>query len=207
MAYIPNAERRRQFIEAAARVIRERGIGEATTRRIAEAAGAPLGSLHYCFSGKDELYEAVMQTVGIDGRKHQSDSVRPGMGVGAAVAAIVKASAVWATETYDDQLAQYEVYIWAIRSENYRGIAPKSYQEWVDLVVSLLGVARGVDEPAHDLDALARMVLAVVDGFTVQDQLLGEQRFVEHAELAARVLVRSIEAGDFAPKRRRKART
>lgn len=203
MAHIPNAERRRQFVQAAAQVIRERGIGEATTRRIAEAAGAPLSSLHYSFTGKDELYEAVMQAMGIEGRQRISDSVSPGMGVARAAEAILEVSFAWVNETYVDQLAQYEVYIWAIRSKNYKQIAPKSFQEWIDVVVDLLKSARRRDEPKYDMNALARMLLALIDGYTVQDQFLGEQRITEQSDLAIRVVKRGIESGDFAPRRRR----
>ncbi|MBO2006846.1 TetR family transcriptional regulator [Serratia marcescens] len=37
-------------------MITEHGVANATTRRIAEAAGSPLASLHYVFHTKDELF-------------------------------------------------------------------------------------------------------------------------------------------------------
>ena len=47
-------------VVAAIEVIASEGLARATTRRIAEAADAPLGSLHYCFRSKDELIESVL---------------------------------------------------------------------------------------------------------------------------------------------------
>ena len=49
MARISARERRQDFIEATIKVITEHGVANATTRRIAEAAGSPLASLHYVF--------------------------------------------------------------------------------------------------------------------------------------------------------------
>jgi AcrR family transcriptional regulator len=55
LTYLSVDERREQFIKAAVDVIASEGLARATTRRIAEEAGAPLGAVHYCFKNKDEL--------------------------------------------------------------------------------------------------------------------------------------------------------
>ncbi|WP_366887893.1 TetR family transcriptional regulator, partial [Streptomyces sp. NPDC005476] len=47
--------RRQDLVAATVAVIAEHGVKGATTRRIAEAAGCPLASLHYVFHSKDEL--------------------------------------------------------------------------------------------------------------------------------------------------------
>ena len=63
MARISARERRQDFIEATIKVITEHGVANATTRRIAEAAGSPLASLHYVFHTKDELFCAVYESL------------------------------------------------------------------------------------------------------------------------------------------------
>lgn len=61
MARIPAAERRADLVAAAVRVIAAHGVDGATTRRIAEAANAPLATLHYCFATKEALFAAVFE--------------------------------------------------------------------------------------------------------------------------------------------------
>lgn len=59
MPYILVEERRQHIIKAAIEVIAEQGLANATTRRIAERAGAPLSALHYCFKNKNELIQVI----------------------------------------------------------------------------------------------------------------------------------------------------
>lgn len=59
MTHVPAADRRQQLIEAAIRVISSQGLAGATTRRIAEEAGASLATLHYCFESKVDLIAAA----------------------------------------------------------------------------------------------------------------------------------------------------
>jgi AcrR family transcriptional regulator len=50
-----------QLLQAAARVIAERGLESASTNHIAEAAGVSVGSLYQYFDSKDALVEALLQ--------------------------------------------------------------------------------------------------------------------------------------------------
>ncbi len=58
-------ERSRQMVEAlleaSARVLRERGYAGATTNRIAEAAGASVGTLYEYFRNKEAVYDALIE--------------------------------------------------------------------------------------------------------------------------------------------------
>lgn len=49
------------LVEAAARVIVERGFDNVTTNHVAEAAGVSIGSLYQYFDGKDAIIEALLQ--------------------------------------------------------------------------------------------------------------------------------------------------
>ena len=49
------------LLEAAARVLQERGYTGATTNRIAEVAGASVGTLYEYFANKEAVYEALIQ--------------------------------------------------------------------------------------------------------------------------------------------------
>src|SRR6266705_3491496 len=73
--------RREQFVEAAIRVMSREGLDRATTRRIAEEAGAPHGTFHYAFRDKNEL---LMEVVGAVTRQVEhilTDAVDPRRGL------------------------------------------------------------------------------------------------------------------------------
>jgi TetR/AcrR family transcriptional regulator, regulator of biofilm formation and stress response len=190
-------QRRKQLIDAATRVIREQGLSRATTRRIAEYAGAPLPSLHYCFRDKDELYAAVMASLNIKGQQRLQHSATPGMGVANAAAMMIRGSAMWNLETYADQLTEIEIYIWAKRTKRCYPIPADTYRQWLRLAARLCENARRKDEPEYDYDAISRMIVACIDGLMIQDQMLDEQQMVRMAEHAAVTLALAIRSGQF----------
>jgi AcrR family transcriptional regulator len=49
------------LLEAAARVLQERGYAGATTNRIAEVAGASVGTLYEYFANKEAIYDALIE--------------------------------------------------------------------------------------------------------------------------------------------------
>jgi AcrR family transcriptional regulator len=49
------------LLEAAARVLKQHGYAAATTNRIAETAGASVGTLYEYFPNKEAIYEALIQ--------------------------------------------------------------------------------------------------------------------------------------------------
>ena len=44
-------------------VVNRDGLAAATTRRISEQAGLPLGTFHYWFSNKEELFECLFEEI------------------------------------------------------------------------------------------------------------------------------------------------
>ena len=54
---------RNQLISAAIEVVTRDGLAAATTRRISEQAGLPLGTFHYWFSNKEELFECLFEEI------------------------------------------------------------------------------------------------------------------------------------------------
>src|ERR1700737_2485637 len=59
---------RRRLVEAAVRVFGERGYHAAGTRELANAARAHLAAIPYYFGGKDGLYRAAAEHVATAGR-------------------------------------------------------------------------------------------------------------------------------------------
>ena len=57
---VPVAQRRAQLADAALRVMKRDGAWTVTTRAVAAEAGVPHGSVHYAFTTKEALLEAVI---------------------------------------------------------------------------------------------------------------------------------------------------
>lgn len=55
--------RRGELVDATIAVALAEGLEAATVRRVAEQAGVPLGTVHYCFGSKRALLEAVVERV------------------------------------------------------------------------------------------------------------------------------------------------
>jgi AcrR family transcriptional regulator len=154
MAYISVDERRDAFVDAAVEVIAAEGLARATTRRIAERAGAPLGALHYCFRNKNELME-LMAERGAATIRTELDNIDPTRGVEATLRDSVDAYWRWVRQNLGLQLALFEVCLWMIRNQR-----EKVYAEWnefgVDQLRRLLAAAAADDDvelirPIEDL--------------------------------------------------------
>lgn len=197
MTYIPPEERREQFIAAATRVIRSEGLAKATTRRIAQEANAPLGSLHYCFRNKEELFEAVSQTLGDEGLQWAGENVRAGMGVRDATAEIMGSMARWIAATGATQVGEFEFYVWGMRSDTYGDMPKRVYHKWFSRIQSLLETACADADAGIDLDALTRTILALGDGFSMHDQILRQADVTENFRSVTSALTIALDNGGF----------
>ncbi len=63
MAYSKSEKTRDALIDAAGRLAAESGFDAISTRQIAELSGENIGSIHYHFGGKQQLFEAVVVRV------------------------------------------------------------------------------------------------------------------------------------------------
>lgn len=66
MNRMPLAERRAQLVDAALRVAAQSGVEAVTVRAVAHEAGVSLGTVHYCFRDKDELLDAMGQSISVE---------------------------------------------------------------------------------------------------------------------------------------------
>jgi len=189
------------LIQAAAKVIREDGVASATTRRIASEAEVPLGSLHYHFKNKQQLFEAVSDSFGATGKEYVAQHVYADMGVAPAAGAIAHAFSKWASQTPADQLTEFELGIWALRTKTQFKLPQQSYEEWLNHYRGLLKLAHLDDEPSRDVEGIALSLLALVDGFIIQDQFLRQSKLPHSSERLTLALVRAIENGLYDLKR------
>jgi len=166
----PDDGRRADLIAAASRVIARDGIAAATTRRIAEEAGVPSGLVHYWFSGKDELLEAVIaDTLGTIETAVADSSARSDEAQDALLDRLRAALQVVQEDDRGRQIAMYEMTTWALRKPELAHVAQHQYQGYrrmaADAVTAWVA-SSNADLPA-DSEVVGQLLAALVDGLTL----------------------------------------
>jgi AcrR family transcriptional regulator len=111
MAHMPAEQRKDEFVEAAVAVIAEHGVRGATTRRIADAANAPLASLHYCFATKEDLFLEAFNRVGVSLVPEEDDPAGE-----VTIGSFLRSAIEWMLANRDYALAQVDLYLWILRT-------------------------------------------------------------------------------------------
>jgi AcrR family transcriptional regulator len=168
--------RRTQFVEAALKVMSREGLDRATTRRIAEVAGAPQGAFHYAFRDKNELLTAVLGEVVSDIETILREAVNPERGLLPAIDDALRA--FWSYVVSDDgmQLMQYELTIFCRRTEGFEWLAEWQYARYASVAREVFGAAAAHDNspPAISVDELTNFVVAAMDGLILQYEVSGD---------------------------------
>ncbi|MCY1159340.1 MAG: TetR family transcriptional regulator [Citricoccus sp.] len=171
---VPAEQRRGEFIEAAARVIARDGVERATTRRIAEEAGAPLAALHYCFHSKDELLQAVQGYVSRDFASRLPPLPPEARGLKAVIAA--HAHRVWERIAAhpEEQVATFELLLRRYRQSQDETDAQaqanlEMYQAWIKSTSSIYAkAAQEAGEPVPtNLQLITQLFIAGIDGLSM----------------------------------------
>lgn len=172
MSRMPVAERRAQLIDAALRVASRDGIDAATVRAVAAEAGVSLGVVHYCFLDKDELLRSMAAAITA---MNLSTVASPSAAEPAAedlpTALEQAVASLWAgiRENRGAQLLSYELTTTSLRHSELNQVAIEQYRgQWDAVEVFLERLEHGAGiRWAVPRDALARTVVAVVDGFAL----------------------------------------
>jgi len=167
MTRIPSAERRERLVEAALRVIAERGVEGATTRAIVAEAGMALASFHYAFRSRDELLGELVATV----VHRQREAVVAGIGPD------LRASVRAGLQIYFDMLvadpqherALLELMHYALRTP---GLEPLVKAQWATYHataehVAVAGAAAANARWRIPVADIARLIITVTDGVTL----------------------------------------
>ncbi|ASO21666.1 DNA-binding transcriptional regulator YbjK [Actinoalloteichus hoggarensis] len=155
----PDPERRDRIIEAALDVIAERGVAGTTHRRIAEAAGVPLGSMSYYFTGMDEvLFEAFSRLTSAMSTRYRDliSQARDRQQAGAAVVEIISGAAYG---TPREMRLTLELYAYALR----RPQLVEVMRDWMAASRASLSM--------HFTARTARALDALIEGLTIHDAM------------------------------------
>lgn len=198
MARLSVDERREQFVRAAIAVMSSEGLDRATTRRIADAAGAPQAALHYAFRDKEELLVAVVGEVTAEVERILRGAVDPALGLEAAVQSA--SSAFWQHVVGDDglQLMQYELSIHCRRTPGLEWLAEWQYNRYVMVAQDVFQAAAEADPEVGDVDvaALSRFIVAATDGLILQYEVHHDRALAQRdAALAVRAAMLLVADG------------
>jgi AcrR family transcriptional regulator len=201
MPRIPAAQRRQDFVDATVRVIAEHGLSDATTRRIADAAGAPLASLHYCFHSKDELFFAVFEAQAKMLGQRMGRAER-GAGLATTAAKALHDVVSWFREHPDWAIAGMELELWTVRQDGTKKLSSGSFDIHIEGLAKELRRACGPSDDKKLAEPAARLIAALTDGLLLQwFAYRDDSRLIDGAKHAAESLALYISQG---PGRRRK---
>ena len=178
MPYVPLEQRRAQLVDAAVRVLARDGVVGATTKRIAQEAGVPVGTVHYCFGDKDELFAAVLD--------HLTDELldvgrRPPPPAADLVGTLRGGlEALWPVVGADRgrQSAAFELTLVATRTPGLAALARRQYATCLTAVAAFLvgaASAHGLRLAEEEAERLARWAVATVDGAVMQLLVDGDE--------------------------------
>ncbi|MBC9251171.1 TetR family transcriptional regulator [Pseudomonas alcaligenes] len=191
MARVGAALRRQDFVEATVKVIAEHGVANATTRRIAAAAGCPLASLHYVFHTKDDLFYAVYESL-FSLPQQALEHVPAGTTPAETVAEVLRQSIAWFSENPDLARAQSELFFWTMR--NNPELARKIYTMAIEVTEQAVERAVGSLLDKNFLNATSRLLIHLTDGLLIAWSAHEDStRLKAETETACRALVLLLE--------------
>jgi TetR/AcrR family transcriptional regulator, regulator of biofilm formation and stress response len=167
--------RRRAILQAALRVISERGVDAVSHRTAAEEAGVPLASTTYYFESLDELLEGALRLF-VDeeaarltalAERLEGQELPP-----LEVARLFRSG-------LEPDVAQFELYVEAARRPRLREVARRSIEMYSTVAAAALGAA-GLDEPA----ITPRAFVALFDGYGLHRVVGCDDQGLEDALLA-----------------------
>ncbi|MFD8504852.1 TetR/AcrR family transcriptional regulator [Streptomyces sp. NPDC059687] len=153
-------ERRQRIIDAAIRVVAEKGIAGLSHRSVAAEADVPLGSTTYHFATLDELMVAALRQTNEGFAKALAASGLEDA-EGDLAADLARALGTWLGGDRTGVELEYELYLAALRRSALRPVAA----EWTEETAERL--ARRTDP------VTARALLALMDGICLQVLLTG----------------------------------
>jgi DNA-binding transcriptional regulator YbjK len=177
MARRHDPERRQRIIDAAIRVVGEKGLAGLSHRSAAAAADVPLGSTTYHFKSLDELMVAALRQASEGFAKAVAAHGAlddPGDDLATGLARVL---GDWLGGERTGVELEYELYLAALRRPALRPVAA----EWADDLAERL--TRRTDR------VTARALVALMDGICLQVLLTGAPYDEEYArEVLARVI-------------------
>jgi AcrR family transcriptional regulator len=158
------AIRREQLIDAATSLVARKGYEAVTIRDVADAASVSTGTVHYYFSGKDDLLRSVL----VEASRRFQKRVEDATGGVVDPRTLLARHAAAATPRTPDELDAQRVWsaFWdqAQRDPQLRDLHERLYDTWR---AQLADAVRRGGFVGVDADAWARRYVALIDGLAL----------------------------------------
>lgn len=192
----PPSPTRRRVIEAAARVVRERGLAGATTRAIAQAAEVSEGTIYNHFRDKIDVLLAVLTESG-PSFASVATALRPGEGtVADSLASVARAALDFYASIASTTAVSGDAELMARfrASLRERGVGP---HRMLEPIARYLIVEQQLGRANRDADPyiMARLLLGACYQHIFFDRLVGADLLQTPAETLAEDLARNLIAG------------
>jgi AcrR family transcriptional regulator len=141
----PNSDgRREQIVDAALKVMISEGVYHATTRKIAEAAGVNVATLHYHFHDKEEILFKVMELLVANYRATLAKEFAAPQKLHDRIADLLRF--IWSEirKSPGEQLALQEMTLYVLRHPHAEHMAREKDREFLSLYADSLRAATDV---------------------------------------------------------------
>lgn len=181
-------ETRARIILGARHVLEDGGIEALTTRRIAASANVRLATLHYYFDSKEAILLAVLDELVSDMASRYRTAPLTGTPE-QRIATLIRLIWYYIGETRDQQLAQIELTLYALRTKGSEWLAERQYAAYIDFYSQFVIDERDMPDEAERIRvsrAIARFMLIGIDGLILQNFALHDEA-VAHESVEALV--------------------
>ena len=164
-----SVDRRLAIVEAALRVIAERGVPGATTRAIVAEAGMSLASFHYAFSSRDEMLEELIAYV----VEHQTvaafSSIRFGTDIRTTLRDGLQAFFAAMVADADHERVLLELMLFAMRAPALSTLPQRQWAKFYAGAKELLTAAAANADIvwSRPIDEVAHILITHTDGLTL----------------------------------------
>ncbi|GLW11785.1 transcriptional regulator [Microtetraspora sp. NBRC 13810] len=182
-------QRRAELLDAARRVVLERGLASTRVSDIAKEINVSGGLIHYHFATKDELITAMLRAT----LEEESARLAELAGApGSVVSRLDQMLRFYIPESRSDQSWIIWIDAWAaaLREPAVCEIMYELELTWITAVEGLIkaGVESGefsCDDPRGAAERIDAMLDGLVTRYTLHPAVLTRQRLLEHARIAA----------------------
>jgi AcrR family transcriptional regulator len=199
-------DRHQEILDAAARVITERGLAETRISDIAEQAGVSPGLILYYFDSKDRLLAEALTYANDQFYLRTSRDIRRITSAKQQLRRLIDLSVPGYLPEYgrlDEWALWIEVWVRALRDDEMAKDREVLDQRWRAQIAEIIRVGQASGEfVAGDADALALPIAALIDGLAIQvimnDSTVTTERMHRSCmEVASHVLGFILEPADL----------
>jgi AcrR family transcriptional regulator len=196
VAHVPAAIRRPQVVKAAIARMAAEGLNDTSTRAVSGAAGITQSTFHYLFESREGFLRAVIEALTDDVVITLQDSVAaPEDSLTQAIERYVEVLFRGVQENPGRHLLLVELTAHALRRPGLRSLSVWQYGKFEEAISQTLnGLVTGHGlRPLRD-GSVSRFVLAVLDGYTLQqlvdDAIPDPRADIQHAVQAIEAAIR-----------------